>query len=119
MILSSGWKDSKELLEMRSWEPEPAHFGKREGAATPTNAVWCGDQMQHAHMMLQKKALSTIWACLSQKVCRLSGEIQSNVQGNKPKKSAPTPNIFRHSFLSNSEFLLCLSCLLVCGYPLT
>lgn len=61
------WLEStKELLGMRYWELEPAHFGKGKGAATPTNVVWCGDQMQPAHVMLQKKALSITWACLSQ-----------------------------------------------------
>lgn len=58
MMLSSGWKGTNELLEMRSWEPEPAHFGKGEGTVTPTNALWCGHQMKTAHTMLQKKMLS-------------------------------------------------------------
>lgn len=82
--LSSGWKGTKGFLEMRSWDPDPAYFGKGEGAVTLTSAVWC-DQTKTAHMVLQKKVLSTTWACLSQKVCTLYGEIQSNVQGNELK----------------------------------
>lgn len=84
MTLSSGWKGTKELLEMRSWEPEPAYFGKEEGAVTPTNAIWWRSDENCSHDAPEKDSKPVLvrkFARFLEKYKAMYGEMTLKILG--------------------------------------